>query len=132
MRLEETAVELGASVGLFTVKVLEAVLVPSVAETVCPPEDEDGTIKEEENPPALLLVIEDGVVVITVPSYRIVIAVFARKFVPVTVTEVPTGPEVGLRDIAAVTAVFLYTAINSVFVEIVMLLGSTVEPVSSQ
>ena len=107
LRLDETVVELLANVELFTVKVLEAVLVPSEAETVCPPVADVGTLKEAENPPTLLLVILEGVVETRFPSYLIVIAVFARKLVPVTVTAVPAIPDVGLRDIDAVAAVFL-------------------------
>ena len=105
--MDEIVVELGTEVILFTVNVLEAVLVPSVADTECTPEVDVGTLKEAENPPILLLVILDGVVMITFPSYLIVIGVFGRKLVPVTVTKVPDDPDAGVSVMEACDVISL-------------------------
>ena len=107
MILDVTLVELATEVILFTVNVLEAVLVPSVAEMECTPEVDVGTLKEAKNTPTLLLVIVEGVVVITFPSYLIVIGVFGRKLVPVTVTKVPDGPDAGVSVMEACDVISL-------------------------
>jgi len=76
-----------------TVKVVVAVLVPSVAMMVCASRVLDGTRKMEVKAPMLEVVP----LVTCAPSYDIVTGLLGRKAEPVTVTEVPTGPLVGDR-----------------------------------
>lgn len=85
------------AVGTVIVKVAEAGLpFASVARTVLAPEPEPaGTVNEAENVPVALVVV----VVTVLPAKVIVIAEFSEKPEPVTVTDVPLGPEVGFRDI---------------------------------
>ena len=78
--------------------------------------------------PVESVVIVVGVVVIAEPSYDMVTAEFAAKFLPVTVTVVPVGPLDGFSDIVTI----LYTAVSWVLVLIDTVLGLTAEPVSSQ
>ena len=79
-----------------TVNVFESELDPWVATTVSGPTDEAGTVKLAENPPLVLVVTVAGVVVTSLPLNVMVTLELGSKLVPVTSTEVPTGPEVGL------------------------------------
>jgi hypothetical protein len=65
--------------------------------TECDPAVDGGTANVAVKPPESSEVIVAGVVVTGVPLYVIVIAELAAKLEPVTVMEVPVGPELGLR-----------------------------------
>jgi len=80
-----------------TVKVAETLLLlASVAETVFAPSADGGMAIVEENPPT-----DDVVTVAFVtPLYFIDVEELGAKLVPVTITDVPTGPDVLLKDIA--------------------------------
>ena len=67
-----------------------------VADTSCTPLDEAGAWKLAVKLPTELLVIVDGLVETSTPSNEIAIAALALNPLPVTVTCVPTLPEVGL------------------------------------
>jgi hypothetical protein len=60
--------------------------------------EDGGTLKVAVKNPAGLLVTVLGLVATGVPSNSIVIVEEGAKLVPVTSTEVPTGPEVGLIE----------------------------------
>jgi hypothetical protein len=60
-------------------------------------------VNDAENDPSARLVTVAGDVVTGVPSYVIVISEEPAKLVPVTVTDAPTGPLVGLRVIVGDT-----------------------------
>lgn len=77
-------------------------LVASVARTVCGPADVVGTINDALKVPPEDVVTVDGVVDLVAPSYVIVTIEFGEKVLPVTVTEMPGNPLVGLRLIDAV------------------------------
>jgi hypothetical protein len=81
--------------GVATVKVAETVLTPSLAVTVWAPGEEAGTVKVMVNAP----VPEEVVVVMVVASNFVVMVEEDRKFEPVTVTKVPSGPLLGFRVI---------------------------------
>ena len=83
-----------------TVNGFEADLDPWVATTDLDPSDDAGTVKVAENPPLLLGVTGLGVGVMVAPPKVTVTGVVESKLVPVTVSGVPTGPEVGLRVMA--------------------------------
>jgi len=96
-----------AMVGMVTVKVAAAEFdAESVAATVWPPDGAPvGMIKVAENEPVPDAVIEDGFVVTAVPAKVTVTAELGVKLEPVTVTEVPDGPLVGLKEIDEVVTV---------------------------
>ncbi len=80
--------------------VAEALFVlASVADTVWLPVVEAGAVKDALNEPTLEVVTVAGVVVCATVSYATVIVEEEAKPVPVTVTDVPTFPLVGLRVI---------------------------------
>ena len=78
-------------------------LVPSLALTVCEPVVDAGIVIEQLNPPLASEVQELGVVAWTELSYLTVIAFDAANPVPVTVTLLPTIPDVGFKEIRDVT-----------------------------
>ena len=87
---------------LVTLKVMVAEFTPprpSVTVTVwsTPAVAPDGTVNEALNEPAESEVIVAGIVVIVVPSKASIIVEPAWKPAPVTVTEVPAGPDGGLN-----------------------------------
>jgi len=91
-----------------TVKVAVAVLVPSVALTVCAPTDALGTVKVQLPGilPPLLVTQGLGLVVTVVLSNLMVSVELPAKGPPlppplVTATLVPAGPVVGLTEIVA-------------------------------
>jgi hypothetical protein len=88
--------KLSAILGV-TVKVAETLLLlASVAEIVFAPGADGGMVIVEENPPT-----DDEVTVAFVtPLYFITVEELGAKLVPVTITDVPTGPDVLLKDIA--------------------------------
>jgi hypothetical protein len=100
-------VELSIMVGVnvdVTVNVFEGELVPSVPITVWSPVEEDeGTLKVAVKNPAAVLVTVLGVVAIAFPSNLIVIVELPSKPAPVTITEVPAGPEDGLSAMTGVS-----------------------------
>ena len=86
-----------------TVNVFEAELDPWVALTVLSPFDKDsGTSKEVVNPPLELGVTRQTLVLLPQgtlePSKLIATVEIGSNPLPVTVTEVPTGPELGLSE----------------------------------
>jgi hypothetical protein len=93
---EDDPDELSVNIALADLPVL------SVAWTVCEPEDVEGTVNDALNVPLDDVVKDDGVVALGVPSYLTVTAEFAEKALPVTVTETPGNPLVGLRLIDGV------------------------------
>lgn len=79
-----------------TVKVAEAESpLESVALTMCPPMEEEGTAKEVLMKEPTLFELTGGEVACCAPSNVIVIFELAAKPCPETVTIVPTGPLVG-------------------------------------
>lgn len=83
-----------------TVKGAESVKVPPVADIVCAPAAAlEGTENLALKPPDELAVTLAGVVTILVPSKFIPMVEPLGKFVPVTVTDVPAGPNDGLANI---------------------------------
>jgi len=71
----------------------------SVAVTRCAPKVEAGTVKDTENAPILL-----EVTVATVDDPKVIVTVdVAVKLVPETVTDVATGPELGLSEIPGIS-----------------------------
>jgi hypothetical protein len=88
------------------VNVAEAEFVAeSVAVTVFTPVVEVGTVKDAEIVPVPEAVTLDGFVVTPTALNVIVTVEPGKKFEPVTVTGVPTGPVVGLREIEGVVTV---------------------------
>lgn len=78
----------------------------SVAVTLCAPAVEPaGTVKVAEKSPTVVEVTVDGVVVMAVPLYLIVIAELGAKPVPLTVTVAPAPPDVGLSVIPVANTV---------------------------
>ena len=103
-----TLVPTGPGLGLkviarVTVNVTGAEFVPSLAVTVRPPAGALGTVKEQLKLPVEPEVQELGVVVTLLPANWMVMEWDAVKPVPVTVTELPTAPEDGVRPVAALT-----------------------------
>ena len=87
---------LAVTEGVVAVNGVVAVAAPLLADIVCAPAAAvDGTKIAAEKPPEALVVIDAGVVTKLVPSSATLANVLAGKFVPVTVTVVPIGPEVG-------------------------------------
>jgi hypothetical protein len=87
-------------VGVTTMKVADAVFeLASVAVTVLAPAVEEGTTKVAVKAPKADVVTVAGMVVTVAPLNFIVIVEEEARPAPVTVTVVPTGPEVGLRVI---------------------------------
>ena len=106
-----TEVVVAGSAGM--VKVAEAVSAATEptslpdATTVYGPGMSDGTVKVQENVPADDVVWEVQVCVpgVEPAKVNVPIAVLTEKPVPVTVTEVPTGPDVAMRMIVGVVIV---------------------------
>src|SRR2546425_420759 len=84
----------------FTVNFAEPVHDPAVALTVCcPTVADDGTVNvAPEKPPDASVVMVTGLVLTFVPSNDIVIAEFAAKPLPETLTVAPASPDVGLSN----------------------------------
>jgi hypothetical protein len=94
----------GVTVKVVTVKIAEAVFaLASVAVTVLAPAEEAGTTNVAEKAPVADVVTVTGTVVCVAPLNFIVMVEVEAKPAPVTVTVVPTGPEVGFRVIDGVT-----------------------------
>ena len=86
--------------GVVTVKVADAVFaLASVAVTVLAPAEDAGTLNVAEKAPVADVVTVTGTVVCVAPLNFIVMVEVEAKPAPVTVTVVPTGPEVGFRVI---------------------------------
>ena len=79
-----------------TLKVFEAELAPWVARTVASPTGES-TVKLAENSPLVVVVTVDGIVVIALPLNFIVTVELGANPAPAISTDVPTGPEDGLK-----------------------------------
>ena len=91
-------------VGSVTVNVAEALFeLASVAVTVLPPAVEEGTTKVAVKVPVADEVTVAGTVATVAPLNFIVMAEAGARPAPVTVTVVPTGPEIGDRVIDDVT-----------------------------
>jgi hypothetical protein len=89
-----------------TVKVADAVAVPSVAEIVCEPEEALlGIVIVALNVPVPDDVIDDGTVAMLLLSNFIVMTLLAPKLEPVTVTCVPVLPLFGVKVMDAPGAV---------------------------
>jgi len=87
-----------------TVKYDVIVLTPSVTWRACAPAAAVGTNTAKVAAPVVSAVTVDGAVVIATPSNLAVRIVLAPKPVAVTVTDVPTTPEVGLIGAVAALA----------------------------
>lgn len=81
--------------GTVAVNGVDAVVAPARAETVWAPDAADGTVNEAVKAPVPLVVTVAGLVTWLAPSNATLTKVLAAKFVPVTVRDVPAGPEVG-------------------------------------
>ncbi len=81
-----------------TVNMAEAELVPSEIVTLCEPSLDGGTVKVAVNTPLLSALIDEGLVT-GWPSNLVTTGCNGIKFIPVTVTVVPTAPLVGLNVI---------------------------------
>lgn len=90
--------------------------VPSVTETVCSPATELGTLNDVEKEP---VESDDGVATI-VPSYFIVIVVDPTVPFPVTKTELPTAPVVGLIVAVGTTANISAPSLDDASVAVMM------------
>ena len=90
--------------GDVTVKTADAEFeLASVAFTVwAPAKAPPGTTNVHEKEPAVVVVTVAGVVGTTVPSHFSVMVDEEPKDEPVTVTVVPSGPELGLKVIAGI------------------------------
>jgi hypothetical protein len=84
---------------------LAELVLASVAATVLVPVIDFGTVKLEVKEPVVLVVTAGGIVSCVTPLYVMVTDEAGAKFVPVTVTVVPTDPLVGDSVIVGTTTV---------------------------